>query len=55
MKMLLLVHDEIVAEVPSLEAEAAKKILLEEMTNAAKLSVPLEVEIGVAENWSMAH
>ncbi|MCL1947268.1 MAG: DNA polymerase I [Chitinivibrionia bacterium] len=55
MKMLLQVHDEIVAEVPISDVEAAKKILLEEMTNAAKLSVPLEVEIGVAENWSMAH
>ena len=55
MKMLLQVHDEIVAEVPESEIDAAKKILLEEMTNAVKLSVPLEVEIGAAKNWAAAH
>jgi DNA polymerase-1 len=55
MKMLLQVHDEIVAEVPQSEVDTAKKILTEEMESAAKLLVPLEVDIGVAANWAMAH
>ncbi|MCL2844258.1 MAG: DNA polymerase I [Chitinivibrionia bacterium] len=55
MKMLLQVHDEIVAEVPENEVELAKKILQEEMSSAAKLLVPLEVDIGVAKNWAEAH
>ena len=54
-KMLLQVHDEIVVEVPQELVETAKKVIWEEMTNAAKLSVPLEVEIGVANNWADAH
>lgn len=54
-KMLLQVHDEIVVEAPQELVETAKRILSEEMANAAKLSVPLEVEIGVAKNWAEAH
>jgi DNA polymerase-1 len=54
-KMLLQVHDEILVEVPLDFVESAKKVLWEEMSNAAKLSVPLEVEIGEAQNWAMAH
>jgi DNA polymerase-1 len=55
MKMILQVHDEIVAEVPKNNVEIAKKILSEEMSNAVKLSVPLCVEIGTAQNWADAH
>lgn len=54
-KMLLQVHDEIVVEVPEDFVETAKNVISEEMSNAAKLSVPLEVGIGVAKNWADAH
>ena len=54
-KMLLQVHDEIVVEVSTEAVDIAKKILLEEMTTAAEISVPLEVEIGEAQNWAQAH
>jgi len=55
MKMLLQIHDEIVAEVPNDEVETAKKILTEEMSAAAALLVPLCVEIKAAQNWADAH
>src|SRR5690606_32743972 len=54
-KMLLQVHDELVFDVPKFEIEIVKPIIKEEMENAFELSVPLEVEIGVADNWLDAH
>jgi DNA polymerase-1 len=54
-KMILQVHDEIVVETPKDFIEIAKKILSEEMVNAVNLSVPLEIETGVAANWALAH
>ena len=32
-----------------------KKMVVEEMENAAKLTVSLKTEIGVGENWLAAH
>lgn len=54
-KMLLQVHDELVFDVPKIEIEIIKPIIKEEMENAFQLAVPLEVEIGVADNWLDAH
>lgn len=54
-KMLLQVHDELVFDVPKSEIEIASKIIKEEMENAFKISVPLEVEIGIGNNWLEAH
>src|SRR5690606_1479191 len=54
-KMLLQVHDELVFDVPKNEIEIIKPIIKEEMENAFQLIVPLEVEIGVADNWLDAH
>lgn len=54
-KMLLQVHDELVFDVPKNEIEIIKPIIKEEMENAFQLAVPLEVEIGVADNWLDAH
>ena len=50
-KMLLQVHDELIIECPVEEKEKAKNILINCMENAAKLSVPLKVEVSEAENW----
>lgn len=53
--LLLQVHDELVLEVKEEHIEATKILLKETMENAVQLSVPLIVEIGVADNWKDAH
>jgi len=54
-KMLLQVHDELVFDAHKDELEIIKPIIKTEMENAFQLSVPLDVEIGVGENWLEAH
>lgn len=54
-KMLLQVHDELVFDVHNSELEKIKPMIKNEMENAFKLDVPLEVEIGVGKNWLEAH
>jgi DNA polymerase-1 len=53
-KMLLTVHDELVFESPPDLAETAGAAFKDEMENVYKLSVPLEVDIGIATNWADA-
>ncbi len=53
-RMLLTVHDELVFEAPPELAEQAGAALQEEMRQAYQLSVPLEVDIGIAANWADA-
>jgi len=50
-KMLLQVHDELVFEVPPGELESVQQLVQYEMENAAQLSVPLVVDLGVGANW----
>ena len=50
-KMLLQVHDELVFEAPPDEISRIQALVREEMENAAELSVPLVVDIGVGTNW----
>lgn len=54
-KMLLQVHDELVFDVHNSELEKIKPMIKHEMENAFKMVVPLEVEIGVGQNWLEAH
>ncbi|NVJ89021.1 MAG: DNA polymerase I [Flavobacteriaceae bacterium] len=54
-KMLLQVHDELVFDVHKDELEIISPIIKNEMENAFKLSVPLDVEIGIGDNWLEAH
>lgn len=54
-KMLLQVHDELVFDVPKKELETVKKLIQSEMENAYELKVPLDVELGVGDNWLEAH
>ena len=54
-KMLLQVHDELVFDVYRPELEEIKKMVKHEMENAFQMAVPLEVELGVGENWLEAH
>jgi DNA polymerase-1 len=50
-KMLLQVHDELVLEAPLDEVETVKALVKVCMEEAHALSVPLEVEVSVGENW----
>ncbi|MCR5301550.1 MAG: DNA polymerase I [Lachnospiraceae bacterium] len=50
-RVILQVHDELLAEAPVEEAEKAKRLLKEEMEQAAILSVPLIVETSTGSNW----
>jgi DNA polymerase-1 len=54
-KMLLQVHDELVFDVHKDELEIIRPIIKHEMENAFKMSVPLDVEVGIGENWLQAH
>ena len=54
-KMLLQVHDELVFDAHKDELEIIRPIIKHEMENAFKMSVPLDVEIDLGENWLEAH
>ena len=49
--MLLQVHDELVLEVPEAEVEQTSILVKGEMEHAAKLLVPLKVDLNTAANW----
>jgi DNA polymerase-1 len=53
-RMILTVHDELLFEAPREEADAAAEVVRERMEQAASLSVPLTVDVGVGENWNDA-
>ncbi|TYB78435.1 DNA polymerase I [Bizionia myxarmorum] len=54
-KMLLQVHDELVFDVYKPELEAIKTLVKTEMEGAFILSVPLDVEMDIGDNWLEAH
>lgn len=54
-KMLLQVHDELVFDVHNSEIEKIQPMIKYEMENAFKMAVPLDVEIGIGDNWLEAH
>ncbi|MEN8857272.1 MAG: DNA polymerase I [Flavobacteriaceae bacterium] len=54
-KMLLQVHDELVFDAHKDELEIIKPIIKDEMENAFTMTVPLDVEMGIGENWLEAH
>jgi len=54
-KMLLQVHDELVFDVFKPELEDLQVMIKTEMENAYELLVPLDVELGIGENWLEAH
>lgn len=53
-KMILQVHDELVFEVPEKEVARTSEVIKTAMESAAKIDVPLLVEIGMGENWMAA-
>ena len=50
-RLLLQVHDELIVECPEAKAEQAMRILEEEMSSAASLSVPLPAEAHFGRSW----
>ena len=54
-KMLLQVHDELVFDVYKSELDEVQELIKSEMENAFKLDVPLDVEVGLGDNWLDAH
>ncbi len=50
-KMLLQVHDEILLEVRDSQVDLAKNIVKEKMEKVVNFKVPLEVKIGIGNNW----
>tara|TARA_E500000331_G_scaffold78358_1_gene73913 strand:- start:2022 stop:4820 length:2799 start_codon:yes stop_codon:yes gene_type:complete len=58
-KLILQVHDELVFECASADVDRLIAIVKSEMINAPqpgfKMKVPLEVEIGIGDNWDEAH
>jgi DNA polymerase-1 len=54
-RMIMQVHDELNFNVIAGEADAVRRIVVEEMQNAARLKVPLIADCGVGKNWLEAH
>ena len=56
-KMIMTVHDELVFDALPAELDLLKPLILEGMKNALPLpnGVPVEAELGVGENWLVAH
>jgi DNA polymerase I len=53
-RLVLQVHDELLLEVPEAEVSAVKSLVREEMCAAYPLDPPLEVDIGLGEDWNDA-
>lgn len=54
-KMTMQVHDELVFDLHKDEKEIVKANVIELMRNAVQLEVPMEVEVGISDNWLDAH
>ena len=50
-ELILQIHDELIIDAFISEKDMVQKILVEEMENAAKLSVPLTVSVGSGKTW----
>lgn len=54
-RIIMQVHDELVFEVAAEACEQAIDLINHSMASAARLAVPLEVDIGSGDNWDQAH
>jgi DNA polymerase-1 len=54
-KLIMQVHDELVLEAPDAELDRVRAEIPELMSRAAKLKVPLVVDVGSGQNWEKAH
>jgi len=53
-RMLLQIHDELLFEIPRSAVDDERAMIVEQMSTAAKLRVPLKVDVGIGENWMEA-
>jgi DNA polymerase-1 len=53
-RMILTVHDELLFEVRKEAVDEYSALVSERMAGAARLAVPLDVDVGVGENWKEA-
>jgi DNA polymerase-1 len=53
-RMVLQVHDELVFELVPGEREELETMVVSQMGAAAKLAVPLDVQVGFGANWDQA-
>jgi DNA polymerase I len=53
-RLILQVHDEVLLDVPPAEREAATDLVVEAMSHAVELSVPLEVNLAFGPTWADA-
>ncbi len=54
-KLILQVHDELILDTPKKEIDSVINLLTDSMMGAASLDVPLEIDVGVGDNWDQAH
>ncbi len=54
-RLIMQVHDELVFEIAEDQIDDAAAEIRQIMSNAAKLAVTLEVDIGIGYNWDEAH
>ncbi|HTN33807.1 MAG TPA: DNA polymerase I [Marinobacter sp.] len=54
-QMIMQVHDELILEVKESAIDTVRDGLAQRMSAAAKLDVPLLVEVGTGDNWDQAH
>jgi DNA polymerase-1 len=53
-RLILQVHDEVLLDVPPAEREAAADLVVDAMSHAVELSVPLEVNLAFGPTWADA-
>lgn len=54
-KMILQVHDELIFEVAEKDVERLRSLVIDKMSGAASLDIPLVVDSGTGYNWLEAH
>ena len=54
-KMIMQVHDELIFDAHKDEIDKLKDKVVDLMKNAMELDVPMEIGVGIADNWSEAH
>ena len=54
-QLTLQVHDELIVDSPTKETDKVVELLTQSMQEAANLDVPLEIDIGIGNNWDQAH
>lgn len=53
-RIILQIHDELVLEIAPGEREQVSQLVREAMEHAVRLSVPLDVSIGIGDDWQLA-